>query len=295
MRYDLTRVLSSREAKRLVRQAGHPARIPSQPGPWANRWRGLVEKHVPQPAQLVTPSRWLAGLARQAPWFEGIPVDVIPYGVTLLNEPAAEMPRHEARRRWGVPGDRPCLLLIAANLRSPYKGMHLAVDTLAHLVRILPVELHPTLLLMGRRSDALAETLRARTGLNIIQDYASTHPDLAAAYRAADLTLVPSVADNFPYTVIESLACATPVASFAVGGIPEAVAPRAEVSHGLLSQPFETENLAQQIASWLQRSESPGPFAVAARRWAEAQCGMDHFVEALQRAYVELASVATGK
>ena len=37
------------------------------------------------------------------------------------------------------------------------------------------------------------------------------------------LTINPSLADNFPYTVMESLACGTPVLAFNTGGIPELV------------------------------------------------------------------------
>jgi glycosyltransferase involved in cell wall biosynthesis len=45
------------------------------------------------------------------------------------------------------------------------------------------------------------------------------------AYSAADVFVHPSRADNLPSTVMESIACGTPVVSFNVGGTPEMVRP----------------------------------------------------------------------
>jgi glycosyltransferase involved in cell wall biosynthesis len=61
---------------------------------------------------------------------------------------------------------------------------------------------------------------------NIISRYTgfiNDKSDLALYYSAADIFLFPTLADNFPLTVIESMACGTPVIGFAVGGLPEIV------------------------------------------------------------------------
>ncbi len=46
---------------------------------------------------------------------------------------------------------------------------------------------------------------------------------LAKCYSAADAFILPSLEDNLPNTVLESLACATPVVAFKTGGIPDMV------------------------------------------------------------------------
>ncbi|WP_317132753.1 glycosyltransferase [Pedobacter sp. BS3] len=46
---------------------------------------------------------------------------------------------------------------------------------------------------------------------------------LALCYSAADAFVTPSLEDNLPNTVMESLACATPVVAFTTGGIPDMV------------------------------------------------------------------------
>jgi glycosyltransferase involved in cell wall biosynthesis len=45
------------------------------------------------------------------------------------------------------------------------------------------------------------------------------------AYCAADIYVHPALADNFPNTVMEAIACGTPVVGFPVGGVPEMVRP----------------------------------------------------------------------
>src|SRR6185369_3871237 len=48
---------------------------------------------------------------------------------------------------------------------------------------------------------------------------------LSTIYSAADVFVIPSLQESFGQTVIESLACGTPVVGFAAGGIPDMVRP----------------------------------------------------------------------
>lgn len=53
--------------------------------------------------------------------------------------------------------------------------------------------------------------------------YLKDETSLALVYNAADVFVTPSLADNLPTTVLESLACGTPVVGYNTGGIPEMI------------------------------------------------------------------------
>jgi len=67
---------------------------------------------------------------------------------------------------------------------------------------------------------------------------------MALAYNAADVFVMPSLEENLPNVIIESLCCGTPVVAFAVGGIPELI----EVGqNGFLAQRGDTLSLKENI------------------------------------------------
>lgn len=271
---DLTRVLPLAEVHRLSAAARFPRRTPLHPGPWATRWRRFLSKHMPRPARIITPSQWMAGLARQAPWFQGVPVEVIPNGLPLLDEPAIDMPRDDARRRWNLPLDRPCVLLIATDMRLPYKGVHLAVEVLAELAAKIPADARPSVLLMGRSTGAVAGPLRTQLNYEVREGWAATAFDLASAYRAADATLITSLADNFPYTVIESFACATPVVGFAVGGIRDQVGMN---ERGLLARAFDRSEMIAHLLPLLGNPSLQRVLGMQGKNWVSATCNYQRY------------------
>ena len=79
------------------------------------------------------------------------------------------------------------------------------------------------------------ETLTTRIkSLGHIED----NEHLATVYSAADVFLLPSREDNLPNTMLESMACGTPVLSFEVGGIPDMIE---NGITGYMAPPFDSE------------------------------------------------------
>ena len=68
---------------------------------------------------------------------------------------------------------------------------------------------------------------------------------MADYFAAADLFVMPSLEDNLPNVIIESVSCGTPVAAFTVGGIPEMIT---EGQNGCLSAECAVAAMAQAIA-----------------------------------------------
>jgi glycosyltransferase involved in cell wall biosynthesis len=109
---------------------------------------------------------------------------------------------------------------------------------------------YPDVLLLIAGKGSLAETLQAQIEelglteqvrlLGFVSDQ-----DLGLAYRAADFSVVPTVAwEGFGLIVIESLAAGTPVLGTPIGGIPEILRP---FSEDLVFEGTSLEQLAQGI------------------------------------------------
>jgi asparagine synthase (glutamine-hydrolysing) len=148
-------------------------------------------------------------------------IHIIPGGVDVPRFAIAES-RSECRVRLGWPADRPIVLAVRRLMRR--MGLDDLIEATALVVERVPNLL---VLIAGRgpvsgeleeqiRSLHLQENVRL---LGFVPD-----EDLPSAYRAADLTVVPSVAlEGFGLIVAESLAAGTPCLVTPVGGLPEAV------------------------------------------------------------------------
>jgi len=75
---------------------------------------------------------------------------------------------------------------------------------------------------------------------------------LARLYAACDVTAAPSLDDNLPLTVLESMACGTPCIAFRAGGMPDAIV---HMQNGYLAKPFDTSDLADGIHILVMRSD----------------------------------------
>jgi glycosyltransferase involved in cell wall biosynthesis len=71
-------------------------------------------------------------------------------------------------------------------------------------------------------------------------------------YNSVNVFVIPSLAENFPNTVLESIACGTPVVGFDVGGIPDMV----NQNTGYLAKYKDSEDLAKQISLLLRHPKT---------------------------------------
>jgi glycosyltransferase involved in cell wall biosynthesis len=148
-------------------------------------------------------------------------VDVIPGGVDCARwQP--QVSRDEARRMLGWPLDRPIVFVVRRLVRR--MGLETLIESVAHLRRIVPDAL---IVIAGKGPLAADLDRRAReAGVADHVKIIGFVPDdeLPTAYRAADLTIVPSIAlEGFGLVVVESLAAGTPVLVTNIGGLPETI------------------------------------------------------------------------
>jgi glycosyltransferase involved in cell wall biosynthesis len=177
-----------------------------------HRKQRIFARISPDRFTIVCPSRWLAREAGRSTLCQRFHAHVIPNGVDPLDYYPIE--RMEARRRLNLPARARIVLFVAEQIEDLRKGFRFllkAIDAIRSIPRLLLVTLG--------RGDTSFLTGPLFRHLGPIQDIS----DMRSAYSAADVFAIPSLQDNLPNTVLESMACGTPVAGFDAGGVGEAV------------------------------------------------------------------------
>src|SRR5213076_3217092 len=113
---------------------------------------------------------------------------------------------------------------------------------------------------------------------------------LAMAYSAADVFVIPSLQESFGQTVIESLACGTPVVGFASGGIPDMVRPG---QTGWLAATGDTAALRDAINTALRDDATRNAMAQHCRRVAIEEYSIEVQASAYLKLYETWISRAT--
>ena len=126
---------------------------------------------------------------------------------------------------WPLP--RPQLRPLFAGRLQPYKGPQVAIAAVA---RLHQEGLDASLRLIGDPSGPVPTDTVALAREHGVEQLVSTLPpvaqaELAAAYRAADLVLVPSAHETYGLVAAEALACGTPVMAHRTGGLTGLVRP----------------------------------------------------------------------
>jgi len=201
---------------------------------WANI-RNLV---------IVTPSQWLADCARASVLFRNYRVEVLPNGLDSVRFHPME---HTAVREiLGLPKNKKLILFGAIGATSDKrKGFHLLSETLKKFEAKTNSDEYE-LVIVGASSVDESFHMKSHC-LGRLNDEIS----MALVYAAADVFVAPSLEDNLPNTVLESLACGTPVVAFNIGGMPDMVA---HEKNGFLARGFDTDELAAGL-QWVLDDE----------------------------------------
>lgn len=205
----------------------------------------------------VAPSRWMAGEAMSSGMFSELPV-VIPYPIDLDVFRPLEKPL--VRKILGLPPDAFLVLVSAGNLLDPRKGTIHALEALQQFRR--PAEI----LFVGSGTASLGAGLVDRKVHHA--GYVSDPRLLAMYYAAADAMLFPSLADNLPNTIAETMATGTPALAFRVGGVTEMIE---HGTTGWLAEARDAAALARGLELVHDDRELLRRWAVAGREAAVAR------------------------
>jgi len=198
-------------------------------------------------AVITAPSKWLVNCSKASRIFGHLPHHHI---YNICDDDSFYLSDWTSSRQdLALPLDKKIILCVAHNVDNPRKGYDLLFDALDHIAT----------------RDVLLCTIgsvaRSWEGNPCIVQlgYVTEAAKMREIYNAADLFVLPSMAENFPNTIVESLLCGTPVVAFDVGGISEQISE----SNGLLVKHQTAESLAETMDNFFDHQENYGRKAIS--------------------------------
>ncbi|MEM7591331.1 MAG: glycosyltransferase family 4 protein [Cyanobacteria bacterium P01_A01_bin.83] len=272
----------SQECDRYTESCGACPQLGSQRDWDISRWVWQRKAKAWQNLNLtiVAPSSWLGKCTRSSSLFKNLRVAVIPNGLdTNIYRP---INKKVARDLLGLPQDKQLILFLSLKATSDKrKGFHLLQPALQQLGQTSWQE-KLELIIVGASTPEKQPKLGFKSHyLGILRDDMT----LALAYSAADAFVAPSVQDNLPNTVVESISCATPCIAFKIGGMPDIVEHQ---QNGYLAEPYQIEDLAQGIAWVLENKERYQKLSHRAREKAEQEFSLKILASSYSSLFTEI-------
>jgi glycosyltransferase involved in cell wall biosynthesis len=162
---------------------------------------------------IVTPSKWLESLVRESflnsldirTIYNGVDINIFKYNDKL-----------DMRKKYNLNYNKKYILFLSADINDKRKGFKYLVNVLNKLKNKKDI----VLLTAGKKIDMSY----LDNNFEIHQfGYITSEKKLNEIYSLSDVFVMPTLADNFPCTIIECMSSGTPVISFDVGGINEQI------------------------------------------------------------------------
>ena len=184
---------------------------------------------------VVSPSHWMDQNVSHSELFREYAHCVIPNPIDISR--FRPLNKFNIRAKWQMPDNSYIILFGAVNAKStPYKGFKQFTQAIEWMEEkyefMLPVKIYAFGALADESDDG------------IIYLGNMTEEQMIELYNCADVYVMPSLDDNLPGTVMESLACETPVVAFRTGGIPDMVVHK---QNGYLAEYGDAQDLAKGI------------------------------------------------
>jgi len=220
---------------------------------------------------IVTPSRWMESCARKSKLFKGLKIEVIPNSLeTNIYTP---LPKPKAKEEIGISPETITLLFGAVDGSEKRKGFFELVNAIKFCLnedvfQKLLQDDKIRLICFGRPSHELESI-----GIPFVAlGHLDSDEKIRSAYSAADIFLLPSLEDNLPNTILESMSCGTPVVAFDVGGLPDMV------TNGVAGQlvPLsDTRKMGETIIDLIQKPDLRKLMGKEGRKIAEKEYSLN--------------------
>lgn len=179
----------------------------------------------------------------------GVPehkISVIPHGIDVekFTKPADA---NDFKEKYNVTGK---MVLYVGRLAPRHKGLTFLVNAIP---TVLKEEPNTTFVFVGPDAGVKSELIKLSRKLDVDKKMVFTDSisdaDLAKAYHAADLFVLPSTFEPFGIVLLEAMASGKPIVASNVDGIPEVIE---DGENGLLVPPADADKLASALIALLQ-------------------------------------------
>ena len=228
-------------------------------------------------ARIVANSHWLAEIAGRSPIAKACGgVEVISPGI----DTTVFKPRGKAlcRKHLDLPEDAFVIVTGGASLTDTNKNVPWLLEQLSRLPDLDSL----IILAFGEGTVAIPNGLKVRFTGNIRDRH-----DLARLFAAADVFVSASLMETYGLTLVEAMACGTPVVAFRVGGIPEAAPDR---QGAILCAPEDATGLIEAITKLRNSAQLRERVENLALETAHSRNAASSFANAFAQLYRECIS-----
>lgn len=215
--------------------------------------------------EIYTPSQWLANCASNSLIWKDHRIVVFPN--VIDTKKYCRIDKGFSKQLFGMDSHKKTILFGAAGINSPYKGW----DYLQEALNKLDVSKYECLI-FGEESGTMKEKLKTNS---IFTGYLHDEYSLILAYNAADVFVIPSLAENYPNVVIEAMSCGLPCVGFNVGGIPEQISHR---KNGYIAEYKNPEDLSKGI-KWVCEEANYGDLCKEARKFVVEHADYSRYLQ----------------
>ncbi len=204
---------------------------------------------------ICAPSRWLYEVSLADETMGRFPHHHIPNG--LDTEVFTPYPQDMARQVFGLPLKKKIFVFVSANIANKRKGFHLLEEAVAGI----PPEADFLVVALGYNH------LAAKDPRIVFLEPIHDEPLLPLLFSAADVCVIPSVEDNLPNVMLESLSCGAPVLGFPIGGLKDTIRDGVD---GFLCPAVSAEALAATMIRALGASLDRAEIRESAKKFDES-------------------------
>ncbi|MFB4321102.1 MULTISPECIES: glycosyltransferase family 4 protein [Paenibacillus] len=227
----------------------------------------------------IVPSRWLLNVCLRC----GIPTENIQVISNGIDIPAF---KRQMNKNTGLSSPSNKKIIICTGRLEKVKGQHVLLDSLAQLKKKRS-DWVCWIVGKGGMEKALKKKSK-RHGLGKYVKFLGRRDDIPALLKQADIFVIPSLEDNYPYSLIEAQVAGKAIIGSKAGGITEMVD---HSENGLLVPPGNSQALYREMKKLLENRGVRKRLSSNSESWSLKHCSLSTMTKRVLNVYTRAMSM----